>query len=300
MLPLKEPPVPSLTLVGRPEQDRSYVHFEHADEVPFDARAIDFSLRNAWWLSEAALLTYWSADEASTILRDAAQLESEFIDVDGTEAYVAWNDAAAIVAFRGTQPNQPIDVWTDVDVAQSAWTRPGERVHQGFEQALNDRVWRRINARLQALAGRSVWVTGHSLGAALATLAGDRLDQVAGIYTFGAPRVGDPAFARGFNQRHAGRSFRFVNNADVVTTVPAARLLDLQFAHVDREIHIDEHGHVGDAPLAGPPAAGARSEAVSPTLAVIGPVIDHTPRRYAVFVWNALAGAMAPAGPAPV
>src|SRR5689334_16416757 len=85
MLPLKAPPPPSLTLVGRPQDDRDYVHFEHAAEAPFDARAIDFSLRNAWWLAEAALLTYWSPERARILFHDTAALESEFISEGGTD-----------------------------------------------------------------------------------------------------------------------------------------------------------------------------------------------------------------------
>jgi triacylglycerol lipase len=293
MLPLKEPPSASLTLVGRPQDDREYVHFEHAADAPFDARAIDFSLCNAWWLAEAALLTYWTPEQARITFRDAAQLESEFIAEAGTEVYVAWNASAVIVAFRGTQPDQPIDVWTDVDVVQTSWMHGGERVHQGFRQALNDRVWRAITARLEALNGHRVWLTGHSLGGALATLAADRLRDVAGVYTFGSPRVGDPVFARGFNARHAGRSFRFVNNRDVIVRVPPAQMIDFEFAHVDHEIRIDAHGQIVEA-LGGLRVSAA--DHARTAVALVGPVIDHTPRRYAVFAWNALASALAPTG----
>jgi triacylglycerol lipase len=298
MLPLKEPPPPSLTLVGRPQDDREYIHFEHAAEVPFDARAFDFSLRNAWWLAEAALLTYWSPEQARIIFHDCAQLESEFVTEAGTDVYVAWNEMAVIVAFRGTQPDQPIDVWTDVDVVQTPWIHAGERVHEGFRRALNDRVWRAIAARLEALNGHRIWLTGHSLGGALATLAADRIRDVAGIYTFGSPRVGDSAFACGFSARHAGRSFRFVNNRDVIVRVPPAQMFDYDFAHVDREIRIDGQGHMVEPPLGG--SLFGAADPVRPTPALVGPVIDHTPRRYTVFAWNALAGAMAPTGPSPI
>ena len=292
VLPHKESPPPSLTLVGRPQDDREYLHFEHASEVPFQADAIELSMRNAWWLAEAALLAYWPDDEASVIFRDAAQLDSVLIDDGGTEAYIAWDEASVIVAFRGVQPDQPIDVWTDVDVVQTEWIHDGERVHEGFANALNDRAWRAIADRLAALPGRRVWVTGHSLGGALATLAADRLPDVAGVYTFGSPRVGDPTFVRGFNRRHAGRSFRFVNHRDVVARVPPARVFDVEFDHVERELRFDAKGHLVEM-TPGAPAAPNAGETKS-TIALVGPVIDHTPRRYAVHVWNALAGSMAP------
>jgi hypothetical protein len=37
---------------------------------------------------------------------------------------------------------------------------------------------------------------------------------------FGSPRVGDSAFARAFNAKLSGKSFRYVNAHDVVTHVP--------------------------------------------------------------------------------
>lgn len=304
MLPSKPLPAPSLTLVSRPELDGEYRHFEGADQMPFDASAIGLSARNAWWLAETALLTYWPPDQASLIF-GAAGLDSTYINDDSTECYVAWNDAAAIVAFRGTQPNQPIDVWTDVDALLVPWIRAGELVHQGFKDALSDTVVSAIDEQLNALPRRTIWLTGHSLGAALATLLSDRRDDVAGLYTFGSPRVGDPAFAHGFDARHAGRSFRYVNNRDVVTQVPTSGLLELDYAHVERELHIDADGRIVDTPgldaLATPPDdVSSLAERLGPTLGLVGPVVDHTPRRYAVLVWNALVGAMAPAGSGPV
>jgi hypothetical protein len=294
MLPLKALPPPSLTLVGRPEQDREYHHFEHADEVPLDAGAIGLSPRNAWWLAEAALLSYWPPQEAPVIWRDAAGLDSEYIDCDGTECSIAWNDSAAIVSFRGTQPNQPIDVWTDI-AALAPWRDRGELVHEGFRSALSDKVVEQIRARLTTLPRRSRWITGHGLGAALATLFADRIDSYAGLYTFGSPRVGDAAFATGFSARHAGRAFRYVNNRDVVTQVPAFDLVGGRYVHVTRELRIGGDGRILDMPPEAVPATELDADE-APTVALVGPVIDHTPRRYAVRVWNACVGALASAG----
>jgi triacylglycerol lipase len=294
MLPLKPVPPPSLTLVARPEKDHEYRHFEHSAEVPFDATAVGASVRNAWWLADAALLSYWPPDQASVIFRAAAGLESEYISDAGTECYVAWNATVAIVAFRGTQPNQPLDIWADIDATLVTWLDPGERVHEGFRNALTETVVARITARLNALPGRSVWLTGHSLGGALATLFADRLPSIAGLCTFGSPRVGDAAFADGFTRRHAGRSFRYVNNRDVVTRVPALDLFGAHYAHVMPALRIDADGVIEDVAGGEAPAPAEEAiDAVRPTVALVGPVIDHTPRRYAVLVWNALAASMA-------
>jgi triacylglycerol lipase len=305
MFKKRDLPKPSLWLVTHPESDTEYMHFQPqmadgstrraADVAPFDAAARAFSPVNAWWLADAALLSYWDAGVAAPRFREQAGLDSEFFTSGGTQAYVVWNDSAVIVAFRGTQPNQASDIWSDVDFVPIPWTNGG-KVHQGFVAALDD-VWNAIAVRLQSLAGRTVWFSGHSLGAALATLAADRFATTAGVYTLGSPRVGDPEFVTGFNQRHLGRSFRYVNNHDVVTHVPPSRW---DFGHVDYERHFD-----GDGRSAGVSVRGAevlesaarhlaeRVDLIVSGLSLVPPgVIDHTPRRYTTLVWNAFVDAV--------
>ena len=74
---------------------------------------------------------------------------------------------------------------------------PG-KVHLGIATAL-DFVWDSFKDRISA--DRPLFITGHSLGGGLATLAAARLSQgrdVHGVYTFGSPRVGDSEFAQQF------------------------------------------------------------------------------------------------------
>src|SRR5262249_40918815 len=92
---------------------------------------------------------------------------------------------------------------------------------------------------------RSVWFTGHSLGAALATLAVaklvERAEPVDGLYTFGSPRCGDETFASGFNA-HFRRAYRVVNRNDLVTRAPPRPL----YHHVGTAKYIDESGMLRD------------------------------------------------------
>jgi len=134
-------------------------------------------------------------------------------------------------------------------------------------------VWRELAAS-QELRGRPVWFTGHSLGAAHATLAGDRflrdgarlgLGTLGGIYSFGCPLVGDRRFVDGFNRRCGEQSWRFVNDQDAVTRVPPPLL---EYRHVNNERLVGF-----DAPY---------------VTFISEPMIDHTPRRYAVLAWNTL------------
>jgi pimeloyl-ACP methyl ester carboxylesterase len=123
-------------------------------------------------------------------------------------------------------------------------------------------VWADVTEALSLAHAVRPWFTGHSLGGALATLAADRHGDSAAVYTFGSPLVGDDAFAAGFNNRHEGRSFRYVNGDDLVTRVPPF------FTHINREHR-----------LAAPPETSLWP----------GALIDHTPRRYSTLVWNSLA-----------
>jgi triacylglycerol lipase len=279
LMPLQKKPLPrpSFSLVLHPESDRTYKHFEGSGEVPFEITTTTtstMSRANAWWLADASLLTYWDEAQAKTRFAPAG-LDSRLIgnEENDTQCYLAWSNTFTIVAFRGTQADRLQDLITDATLGLVDWDRqPGEHVHLGFLRAL-DAVWPEI-VKADELKKRPVWFTGHSLGAALATLAGDRfsrerstlgLGELGGIYGFGSPLVGDRQFVDGFNRRCGDRSFRFVNDQDAVTRVPPP-LLGYRHVNTERFVGFDD------------PDVTFISE----------PLIDHTPRRYAVLAWNAL------------
>src|SRR5207253_637373 len=105
----------------------------------------------------------------------------------------------------------------------------GHLIHAGFKAALNE-VWPDVERHIRELQPvgklRLLWIAGHSLGAALATAAAHRCADHAdhlglrATYTFGSPRVGDREFVAGT----PGDIFRWQNNSDLVTSVPAPLL----------------------------------------------------------------------------
>lgn len=100
-------------------------------------------------------------------------------------------------------------------------------MHTGFFSAL-ELVWKEVlvAVKAQGKAGdgwKPIWITGHSLGGALALLATVSLDRagipVRGTITLGQPRVGDLTFKRAFGGRE--RVYRITNQGDPVPLVPA-------------------------------------------------------------------------------
>src|SRR5215469_13169641 len=177
-------PNPSLDLLLFPQHDTAYVHFEDADSNPFEADARSFSAVNAWWLADAALLAYWDEPQAREIWT-RAKLHFKFLSRGGSQCHVAWSERFVIVAFRGTQPNSIQDLLTILDVKHARYEFGG-KVHCGFRRA-HIEIWPFVQKELDHLAnGRTVWFTGHSLGAALADLSMDQFPQAAGVYTIGS------------------------------------------------------------------------------------------------------------------
>jgi triacylglycerol lipase len=214
-------------------------------EFDFDTKARDWSRLNAYWLARAAKIAYEWKDTARTELAALGLPEYQAFDAQETQGYIAGNASVMILAFRGTEKKLR-DWLTDFDAVLVGG--PGGRVHEGFLTALSY-VWRDVWDYLQsARKSRPLWVTGHSLGAALATLAVARLrlekdEPVSGLYTFGQPRTGDREFARNFDADFGARTFRYVNNNDIVPRVPTRVM---EYSHVGTFRYFDAKGDERD------------------------------------------------------
>jgi len=133
-----------------------------------------------------------------------------------TRALIACDGGDCVAAFRGTQD---LRNWlTDLDCA---FTRLGNlRVHRGFFEALES-VRKDLEAEIAGTHYERLWLTGHSLGGALAMLCARFWDgAVEGVYTFGQPRAGDAAFRDEYNNRLRDRTFRVIHADDIVPRVP--------------------------------------------------------------------------------
>lgn len=151
-----------------------------------------------------------------------------------------------IVSFRGTI--QQIQDWID-DLDFFKVTYPlcdSCETHDGFTSSFNALSTQMYNAleSFGSSSSGSLTVTGHSLGGAIATLAALDLVHngytVEHLYTFGAPRVGNPQFAT-FAEYVSNSTlmdvYRVVHYADVVPHLPPE---SFGFTHTPREIFYSE------------------------------------------------------------
>jgi triacylglycerol lipase len=149
------------------------------------------------------------------------------IDRDiGTSGFVAQGDDMLVVVFRGTENS--LDWWTNLNTS-FVTLQGGTRVHTGFFQAywpIRDTIFECVIDALRKKR-RPVYITGHSLGGALALMATAELsnhedaevrDCVAACYTFGCPRAGDSSF----DLYVKAPLYRITNGVDLVPAVPPA------------------------------------------------------------------------------
>ncbi|GAO36443.1 hypothetical protein SCT_1850 [Sulfuricella sp. T08] len=161
----------------------------------------------------------------------------------------------SVLVFRGTEQNIK-DYLTDLEIGKLSLVKNQKDAHAGFTEAL-DSVWSEIDGVL-AQYNCPVFYTGHSLGAALATLAAARHAPSA-VYTFGSPRVGNQAFIASLCNVPI---YRIVDDEDVVTTVPSE---SLGFRHVGTELL-----------LIGPRHEFSLNQVFTPPK----PLADHAPVNY--------------------
>ena len=195
-----------------------------------------FSERTAELMAKLALLAYETDPEKLSELLKAGEFTLlATYDQDGSQAFLARADDFAVVAFRGTDSYRD---WKTNLMSEAVLveTRLGSvEIHKGFMKAY-DRIGEQVLEDVNRLVPdtKGLYLTGHSLGGAMAQIASTRLerDNLAACYTFGAPRVGDHAFDRLVVCPH----YRIVNGWDLVTTLPPPILTPYQHAGDTRRL----------------------------------------------------------------
>ncbi|MEM7208182.1 MAG: lipase family protein [Pseudomonadota bacterium] len=208
---------------------------------------------NAYWMARLSHVAYMKDDDdfpdEQGILADLQQEDADFISVTGAsessaQAILVEHANYLCMAFRGT--DHALD-WLDNLKIFKTSVLFGE-FHLGFWSSMQD-IWGPISGRYHELrqqdmsAGsepRPLFLTGHSLGGAMATCAAssfiDEDKPYTSIYTFGAPRSVSRSTARIYNSEARDRHYRFQNNQDIVSRVPTRTM---GFSHVGNCLYID-------------------------------------------------------------
>jgi len=164
-----------------------------------------------------------------------------------TFGYMGYTDKDIVISFKGTDPKDIKNWITNLNFAkQTPYKKvPNAAVHEGFYSAYNS-VSSQVTAGTKDLISirrnANIYITGHSLGGALATLCAVDIKTSVGaansvyLYTFGTPRVGNAAFAQYFTSLTA-ENWRVIHYADLVPHLP---LQSMNFHHEPREVWYNE------------------------------------------------------------
>jgi triacylglycerol lipase len=155
--------------------------------------------------------------------------------------FIAKKEHTVFIVFRGTKT--PKEWISNLTINMVEYFIPSYgNVHEGFLEVYNS-IKETIEKNKDSMTAKSkVFVAGHSLGAALATLSLPDIEinhgkKLNALYTFGSPRVGDDSFVKKFDSIFKNRCYRVVNTSDVVTSIPLPipiiGSLGGYFSHVD-------------------------------------------------------------------
>ena len=157
----------------------------------------------------------------------------KFFDIEGAQAYVVGNKERITVAFRGTEPTEKSDVFADLEATHE------RGFHEGFYEEY-EKLQLKVHAEVAKLMGRKkrpVYVTGHSLGAAIASIFCFHYPTAEALYTYGCPRNATPSKGKELKVPH----YRCVNNNDIVPSMPPALLW---YKHHGELCYINFYGNV--------------------------------------------------------
>ncbi len=223
--------------------------------------ATEWSAPNALALAEAASLAYDSGAAAkikASLLCETCEMltfpldlpgEFEFEEGEpGPQAFIAAGREQIVIAFRGTEINLT-ELLTDAAAHPVSFAAEVKgKAHAGFATTFKI-VWPDLKPKLAAARAKfpdaKIWITGHSLGGALAVMAAAQIalvekQAVQGVITFGAPVTGDEEFHRHLAESLGSRHWRVVHERDLVTLDLSS--LKIPFVPIPEELTRLRHG----------------------------------------------------------
>jgi len=230
--------------------------------MALDPMTTKHSITNALALAQCSQLAYSDAADIRNGLPAAVGspvLDFKILNIahPQTHGFLALFDKAIVLCFQGTKT---FENWLEDGEILLVPFRHIGFIHHGFRNSF-DSVYDEALSTLQQWGklpgGRTLWITGHSLGGALALVAAAYLRfpadptkilprPIAGLYTFGQPRVGTHAFCQACDANFGITYFRYINNEDIVTRVPPR---EIGYWHGGIDEYMDENGVIHEDPV---------------------------------------------------
>lgn len=256
-----------------------------------NTESLHFSVESAFALAAHSSLAYDTKENIVNCLTNRGfDTVKYFTDKEkrtpqDTQAYLAATADIIIVAFRGSEGN--IEDWFGANARvlpkQIPWLNDDDlSAHSGFIDALTNKGQSTssiLNEILDEIEKNSIengrqkqiFLTGHSLGGALATLMALKLRGILvqpvanaqntndgfalrevrsscplAVYTFGSPRVVTSKLAIAYDTELKAVTHRLVHENDVVTQIPFYRW---GYTHVGSHVQLESSGKVSSDPI---------------------------------------------------
>ncbi|ABM03668.1 lipase, class 3 [Psychromonas ingrahamii 37] len=220
----------------------AYIRFEQPTPLDELAKVLSRETNERNILTKLnALLAAENRDQLKKELKsDLQDIGFELVDtynisiplVVDTQAYLAKitlqdRDPMLVLAFRGTEVTNAADIRSDVSAnpMNIGPKEEGHQVHSGFYNAFKAaQSVIELSLNKPELKNMPLYITGHSLGGALAVVATYCIsnDSVGACYTFGGPRVGNMLFGQSIRTP----VYRVINAADLVPRLPPSYLIE--------------------------------------------------------------------------
>ncbi|MDQ3261899.1 MAG: hypothetical protein M3Q00_14180 [Pseudomonadota bacterium] len=257
-----------------------------ADAIFLDASA---TRSEALLCAELSRLVYCAFDRdaavrhaVTTQLAAIGLSDTVFFDAAGLQALLTVDTVKrlGVLVYRGTQADELKDLLANANAFLKPWAGIG-RVHTGFAAMLAGK-WRDIQAAIDVRQNIRFLYSGHSLGAALATLSA-ALRRPDALYTFASPRIGDAVF----RESMAGVTCeRYVDCSDIVCRIPDA---NWSYEHVGTLKYFDQDGvlraGISDAEIRSDQRSAKLAYALrygwrQPATVLLRSFADHAPINY--------------------
>ena len=180
-----------------------------------------------FFFSVCSLLAYRDLNTVDEYFRKAGFSSVNLIDEDEVQCYIVYNDKTILIIFSSLEGTKSkiIDI--------------GGSPHIGFKKEL-DKVWSSVRTCIDSNSDKEIYIAGHGLGGAMATIAASRIqkhENFKQVFTYGAPRVGDRKFVASCDFRH----IRVQNNNDAVSKIPSTLL---GYKHMCEPTYMNYYGNI--------------------------------------------------------